>query len=91
MAVLLVHLLKWEYQPEHQSGGWQRTIKEQRKAIARRLKNTPSLKDSINDSEWFEDVWGDAISIAINETGISNFPEACPWTIENILSEHWLP
>jgi ribosomal protein L29 len=91
MAVLLAHLLKWRYQPERQSGSWQRTIKEQRKAIARRLKNTPSLKESINDSEWFEDAWGDAISITINEAGMSSLPELCPWTIENILSENWLP
>jgi hypothetical protein len=91
MAVLLSHLLKWQYQPERQSGSWQRTIKEQRKAIARRLKNTPSLKASIHDPEWLEDAWGDAISIAIGETGVGNFPESCPWSIENILSEGWLP
>jgi hypothetical protein len=91
MAVLLSHLLKWQYQPERQSGSWQRTIKEQRKAIARRLKNTPSLKASINDPEWLEDAWGDAISITINETGMASFPESCPWTIENVLSENWLP
>ena len=91
MAVLLAHLLKWQYQPERQSGSWQRTIKEQRKASARRLKNTPSLKVSINDTEWLEDAWGDAVSIAIHETGMDCFPEVCPWTIENILSENWLP
>ena len=91
MAVLLSHLLKWRYQPERQSSSWQRTIKEQRKAIARRLKNTPSLKASINDTEWLEDAWGDAISITINETGMDGFPEICPWTIENILAEDWLP
>lgn len=91
MAVLLSHLLKWQYQPERQSGSWKRTIKEQRKAIARRLKNTPSLKVSTCDPEWLEDTWGDAISITINETGMGSFPESCPWTIENILSEDWLP
>jgi hypothetical protein len=91
MAVLLAHLLKWQYLPGRQSGSWQRTIKEQRKAIARRLKNTPSLKVSIHDAEWFEDAWGDAVSIAIQETGMDSFPEVCPWTIENILSENWLP
>lgn len=90
-AVLLSHLLKWQYQPERQSISWKRTIKEQRKAIVRRLKNTPSLKVSISDPEWLEDAWGDAISITINETGIGSFPESCPWTIENILSEDWLP
>ncbi|CAA9891628.1 conserved hypothetical protein [Candidatus Methylobacter favarea] len=91
MALLLSHLLKWHYQPERQSGSWRRTIKEQRKAISRRLKNTPSLQPSINDPEWLEDVWGDAISITINETGMGSFPEVCPWTNENILSEDWLP
>lgn len=91
MAVLLSHLLKWQYQPERQSGSWQRTIKEQRKAIARRIKNTPSLKTSLNDAEWFEDAWGDAVSMTIVETGISSFTEACPWTVENILSDTWLP
>jgi Domain of unknown function DUF29 len=91
MAVLLSHLLKWQYQPERQSGSWQRTIKEQRKAIARRIKNTPSLKTSLNDPEWFEDAWGDAVSMTIIETGISSFPEICPWTVENIMSDTWLP
>ena len=90
MAVLLSHLLKWQYQPDRQSSSWQRTIKEQRKAVLRRLKNTPSLKVSINDKEWLEDVWGDAVSIAIQETGSSSFPEVCPWTIPHILSEDWL-
>jgi hypothetical protein len=90
-AVLLSHLLKWQYQPERQSSSWQRTIKEQRKAVLRRLKNTPSLKVSLSNTEWLEDVWGDAISIAIHETGMDSFPEVCPWTIANVLSEGWLP
>ena len=91
MAVLIAHLLKWQYQPERQSGSWQRTIKEQRKAIARRLKKTPSLNALTHDSEWIEDAWGDAVLIAINETRMGSFPESCPWAIENILSDDWLP
>ena len=91
MAVLLSHLLLWQYQPERQSGSWQRTIKEQRKAIARRIKNTPNLKTSLNDPEWFEDAWGDAVSMTIIETGISSFPEVCLWTVENIMSDIGLP
>jgi Domain of unknown function DUF29 len=91
VAVLIAHLLKWQYQPERQSGSWQRTIKEQRKAIARRLKKTPSLHAFALDSEWIDDAWGDAVSIAINETGADSFPESCPWAIEDILSDAWLP
>jgi hypothetical protein len=91
VALLISHLLKWQYQPERQGSSWQRTIKEQRKAIARRLNNTPSLKAMVNDSDWFEDVWGDAISLTIAETAMDCFPESCPWTMANILSEDWLP
>ncbi len=91
MAVLLAHLLKWQYQSARQSSSWQRTIKEQRKAIVRRLINTPSLKTSVNDTEWLADAWGDAVSIAITETGLDCFPEVCPWSANNILAEDWLP
>jgi len=33
----------------------------------------------------------DAVLIAINETGLASFPESCPWAIENVLPEDWLP
>ncbi|MFZ2169218.1 MAG: DUF29 family protein [Methylococcaceae bacterium] len=51
------------------------------------LKKTPSLNSLTNDSERIKDAWRDAVSIAINETGMGNFPESCPWAIENI---HWM-
>ena len=50
MAVLLAHLLKWQYQPTHRGRSWLATIREQRKMIAIRLKQTPSLKKSLSDS-----------------------------------------
>ena len=34
MAVLLAHLLKWQYQPTHRGRSWLATIREQRKMIA---------------------------------------------------------
>lgn len=91
MAVLLAHLLKWQFQPERRGDSWERTIREQRKAIARRVKNTPSLQASLQDAEWLADAWGDAITMTIAETSINNLPESCPWRVEHILSESWLP
>jgi hypothetical protein len=43
MAFLLAHLLKWEHQPERRGASWQLTIRNQRKAVLRRLEDTPSL------------------------------------------------
>jgi len=93
MAVLLAHLLKWQHQPERRGSSWQRTIKEQRKAIARRITKTPSLKSDLQDAEWWEAVWGDALIKAGDETGIdiSQLPGKCPWLDEQILSAEFYP
>lgn len=90
MAVLLAHLLKWRYQPERRGNSWRRTLAEQRKAIARRLRKTPSLQPDLQDPEWWEAVWGDAVAQAGQETGLE-FPETCPWPVESILDPDFLP
>jgi hypothetical protein len=91
MSVLIAHLLKWQFQPEHRGASWERTIKEQRKSLEFHIKQVPSLKSKLLNSEWQDAVWADAVTIAIRETGIENFPETCPWTIDNVLSHNWLP
>jgi len=93
MAVLLQHLLKWQYQPERRGTSWQLTIRNQREKLKRRLKKTPSLKGCLTDEEWCADAWGDARDAAEKETGIpfEQFPEQCPWTMEQILADDWLP
>ncbi len=91
MAVLMAHLLKWQYQPERIGSSWQRTIKEQRKALSLHIKQVPSLKQKLNDPDWLEGVWSDAVTLAIKETGIGDFPDACPWVMTDILSPDWLP
>ncbi len=93
MAVLLAHLLKWHYQPERQGNSWQTTIREQRNALLRRLKKTPSLQSSLNDNDWWADAWTDAKMAASNETGVGVdiFPEECPWSSDEVLGHEWLP
>lgn len=93
MAVLMAHLLKWQYQPTHRSKSWERTIQDQRKMVLKRLKQTPSLKISLVDVEWIDDAWTDATLQAAKETGIEliKFPQACPWTMEQVLDDEFLP
>jgi hypothetical protein len=91
MSVLIAHLLKWQFQAERRGVSWTRTIKEQRKSLAFHLKQVPSLRANTADAEWQEAVWADAVTLAIKETGIENFPEYCPWTIDNILTNDWFP
>jgi hypothetical protein len=74
-----------------QSNSWRRTIKERRRALRFHLKQVPSLKPKLDNPDWREAIWADAVTLAINETGMGGFPEDCPWGIEDILSDAFLP
>lgn len=91
MALLLAHLLKWKYQPGRRGSSWQRTIKEQRNAIAKRLDRTPSLLPVLRDHSWQSEIWSDAVSKVIDETGIDVFPEVCLWSVEEFLDSAFFP
>lgn len=93
MAVLLAHLLKWQYQPERQGNSWRLTICVQRKGVERALAATPSLRARLSDVAWKQAVWDDALGIAASETGLDeDFPKVCLWSMETeILDPDWLP
>jgi hypothetical protein len=92
MALLLAHLLKWEYQPSCQTASWQRTITEQRKGIKKRLAKSPGLQPVLSDADWQAQIWADAVAQAASETGLADFPEACLWSMrDEVLQEGWFP
>ena len=93
LAVLLAHLLRWQAQPGLRSASWERTLRHQRKRARRRLDKTPSLQPKLHDPEWVDDVWDDAVVLAVKETGldITNFAAACPWLLADVILEDWLP
>jgi hypothetical protein len=91
MALLLAHLLKWQYQPERRGSSWQRTIKEQRRALLEHLDETPSLKRSLTDAHWIRKTWADAVAKAIEETDLAVFPDDCPWSMEQAINPDFLP
>lgn len=93
MSVLLMHLLKWQFQPQKRAMSWTLTIKEQRRLSVRRIAKTPSLSPMLVDPEWIDDIWVDAKALAEKETGIDQgtLPEVCPWAMADALAEGWLP
>ncbi len=42
LEVLLMRMLKWDYQPARRSRGWQGTIREQQNAIRRLMRRSPT-------------------------------------------------
>ena len=93
MAVLLAHLLKWQFQPALRGSSWAATISVQRERILRRIEQTPSLRPMLTSEDWISDMWADARLDASKETGISfnTFPNTCPWAMSDVLSNDWLP
>jgi hypothetical protein len=89
LEVLLMHLLKWQYQPNLRSRSWQLTVKEQRLRLAKLLSENPSLKATLTD--YVENVYVLATIGAEKETGLDGFPESCPYLIEQMLDEGFLP
>lgn len=89
MIVLLVHLLKWQYQPTYRGNSWQYTILEQRRQIQRLIKNSPSLKSTLKQGDWLEEVWELACLGAAKETGLrlDTFPNLPIWDVARVLSD----
>ncbi len=87
LAVLLAHLLKWQYQPGLRGNSWRLTIREQRRRASRVLAQNPSLNADL--STILAEAYGDALLIAERETGLpeDTFPAACPWTFDQAMTE----
>ncbi len=91
MLVLIQHLLKWKYQPAGRSSSWRGTIMEQRKRLILALRENPSLKSF--PPQVLAAEYETARLKAAGETTLAEdvFPEACPFTIGEILDERYYP
>ena len=91
LTVLLMHLLKWQYEPSRRCTSWVQTIREQRRAIPRLIKDNPSLKSSLADL--LLDAYSNAVEDAADETNlpISLFPTDCPWSYTQFMDKEFFP
>ncbi len=88
---LLLHLLKWHYQPQRRSDSWLDSITDARTQIELTLEDSPSLRSY--PAEQLHECYLRARRQAAKQTGleISGFPEICPYALEQVLAEDWLP
>jgi hypothetical protein len=91
LAILLMHLLKWQVQPMLRGNSWRATIKVQRRDIERHLADNPSLKAKL--PEILAAAYGDATLLASRETGLpeASFPPSLPWSFEQIMDGGFWP
>lgn len=91
LAILISHLLKWQYQPERRSKSWRSTIDTQRIDVADILEDSPSLRHEME--ERLTRAYIKAKIMAEAETGIDrdNFPATCPYDFEKIMEPSFFP
>lgn len=91
LAVLLTHLLKWQFQPGLRGASWRLTVVEQRVRLAEHLKDNPSLKTIFPEA--LATAHRLALLAAQRETGLPKnaFPPVCLYAPEQVLDEGFLP
>lgn len=91
LQIILMHLLKYRYQPEQRSHGWVFTLYEHRDRLLEILEDSPSPRSYLNAA--FTQSYAKACKKAALETAlpIDTFPEEVPLTLESVLDVDYLP
>jgi len=93
LEVLITHLLKWQFDAASQNPRrlWRATIREQRHRLTRLLQRNPSLRPTLPNV--LHQNYPHARLMALDETDLpdSTLPTICPWTLQQILDENFLP
>lgn len=86
LGVLLMHMLKWDYQPEKRTRSWETTILEQRDRVERQLRDNPSLRSRTREAVRDGYRLGRLRASGETDMDLDAFPEACPYDRETILN-----
>lgn len=91
LAVLLMHLLKWRFQPAGRSTNWRLTVEEQRDRLMDHMADNSSLKATLSES--IESGYRLAMLGAARETSLDRdiFPTVCPWSYAEITNPDFWP
>ena len=91
LNVLLLHLLKWRFQPGFRSRSWRLSVEEQRYRLEGHLRDNPSLKAKLPEA--IADAYHIALVEAERETGLprNTFPTVCPWSLELLIDDDFWP
>ncbi len=91
LTVLLLHLLKWRFQPTLRGKSWRLSIEGQRLDIDAHLKDNPSLKAGLSAAIAYS--YRRALIEAERETGLdaATFPIECPWSFDQMMNSDFWP
>jgi hypothetical protein len=86
LRILMLHMLKWDHQPELRSRSWALSIKAQRAELDDVMADNPGLKPRIGEA--ISRGYRKASIEAARETGLDEdqFSKTCPYTWDDIVS-----
>jgi hypothetical protein len=89
LSNVLMHLLKWQYQPDRRCTSWELSIANGRDQIEDLMIDSPSLNPQLSMLVGTE--YPRARRNACKETGLplTTFPEDCPYTPEQITGDYF--
>jgi len=91
LVIVLLHLLKWQFQPQYRTGSWESSIIEHRRRIHKALEDSPSLKSDLETA--LSECYESAVKQAKAETQLplETFPARCPYDVAEVLDDDFLP
>src|SRR5271165_1664242 len=90
LTVLLLHLLKWRFQPTGRGISWRLSIANARDEIADLLADNPSLKSVLDEVTASAYRYARRKAAIETDLGEEAFPARCPWSFgEAVDAEFW--
>jgi hypothetical protein len=91
LTILLLHLLKWRFQPGRRGKSWEVSIRIQRDAVIDHLQDNPSLQAQLAEAS--ARAYRNARLQAIAETGLAEevFPVICSWSFDEMTNDQFWP
>lgn len=86
LHIVLLHMLKWDYQRGKRGESWRESIRDQREEVLEELKESPSFKARLDEAVTW--AYRKARRKASDQTGVflQNFPETCPYSWDEIMT-----
>lgn len=86
LRIVLLHMLKFDHQPERSSRSWAISIATHREQTVEELDESPGLKSRLDEA--VTKAYRRARLEASGETGLSLtvFPESCPYSLDEIMN-----
>jgi hypothetical protein len=95
LEIVLIHLLKWRYQPRRRSLSWETSVENGRDHAAEILELSPSLRRRLDEAQRV--AYRRARRLAAVQMRWSKrerelkLPAACEWTVEQVLNPDFWP